>query len=148
LLVFGNIYVWDFVTLRRKRFHPFRDGNRMFTAREIDKVPVRTYGWLTRGDGNKLRFEYRPWLVMPRRQLDLPEGTYAVGRGLLHPDISRVDGEELEAMLTLPPRYRGHEEELSDAYGFAGVRDVGIRKGFQTFLELIGLGKRESSAPA
>jgi hypothetical protein len=148
LLVFGNLYIWDFVTVRRKRFHPFRDGNRMFTARPINDVPVRTYGWLSRDGNEQLRFKYRPWLVLPQKSLELPPGTYVVGRGVFHPEVAREQGpEELESMLTLPPRYRSHEQELSDAFGFAGVRDVGIRKCFREILEVFGLGKRES-APA
>ena len=117
----------------------------MFTARKIDKVPVRTYGWLNRREGQALRFEYRPWLVLPTRQLDLPPGTYVVGRGLFHPEVAREQGEELQSLLTLPPRYRTHEEEVSEVYGFAGVRDVGVRKCLTTIRELIGLG---SGAPA
>ncbi|MCU0772182.1 MAG: hypothetical protein MUE94_10515 [Verrucomicrobia bacterium] len=148
LLVFGNLYVWDFVTLRRKRFHPFRDGNRMFTARKINRVPVRTYGWLNRAEGGKLEFHYRPWLVMPRQMLPLPAGTYVVGRGLFHPEIAREQGDDLEALMTLPPRYRTHEQELNDVYGLAGVRDVGIRRCLKAILEVFGLGKREQAVPA
>ncbi len=144
LLVFGNLYVWDFITIRRKRFRPFRDGNRMFTARKINKVPVRSYGWLTRDQDGKLRFQYRPWLILPQQNLELPEGTYCVGRGLFHPEVAREQGEDLESMFTLPPRYRTHEQEVSDVYGLAGVRDVGIRKCFKGILEVMGLGKRET----
>lgn len=145
LMVFGNLYVWDFVTLRRKRFHPFRDGNRMFTARKINQVPVRTYGWLSRGEDGGLRFEYRPWLVLARQTLALPAGTYVVGRGLFHPEVAREQAEELEPMLTLPPRYRTHEQELSQVYGFAGVRDVGVRKCLKGILEFMGFGKGETA---
>jgi len=143
--VFGNLYVWDFVTLRRKRFHPLRDGNRMFTARRINNVPVRTYGWLKTSNEGRARFEYRPWLVLPRQTLLLPTGPYFVGRGLFHPEVSREKGEELEALLTLPPRYCTHEQELSDVYGFTGVRDVGLRRCFRGILDVMGLGKRETA---
>lgn len=147
LLVFGNLYVWDFVTLRRKRFNPFRDGNRMFTARQINQVPVRTYGWLRKDNNGTLHFDYRPWLVMPRQSVGLPEGTYVVGRGLFHPEVAREQEDELESMLTLPPRYRTHEQELCEVYALSGVRDVGIRKCFKAILDVMGLGKRET-APA
>ena len=118
----------------------------MFTSRKIDEVPVRTYGWLNETDDGTLRFEYRPWLILPRRQLDLPRGSYVVGKGLLYPEVARLQGDEMESMLTLPPRYCTHEQELSDAYGFDGVRDVGLRKWFKAFVEMVGLGKKESSA--
>jgi len=146
LLIFGNLYVWDFVTARRKRFHPFRDGNRMFTARKINQVPVRTYGWLSRGEDGTLQFEYRPWLVLPRQVLQLPAGSYVVGQGFFHSEVSREQGDELESMLTLLPRYRTHERELSQVYAFAGVREVGLRKCLKDILDLLGFGTRETSA--
>lgn len=146
LLVFGHLYVWDFVTIRRKRFQPFRDGHRMFTARKINQVPVRTYGWLSKGDNGALHFEYHPWLVLPQQRLELPPGTYVVGRGLFHGDVARDQGGELEPMLTLPPRYQTHEQQLSDAYGLNGVRDVGMRKCLKEILEIMGFGKRETAS--
>jgi hypothetical protein len=145
LLVFGNLYVWDFVTIRRRRFHPLRDGNRMFTARKIGNVPVRTYGWLNNGTDGTLRFEYRPWLILPQQCLELPTGSYVVGRGWFHPEVAREQGEGLEAMLVLPPRYRTHEQEVSEVYGLGGVRDVGIRKCLKGILEVLGMGKREAA---
>jgi len=147
LMVFGNLFVWDFVTLRSRRFRPFRDGNRMFTARRINSVPVRTYGWLNRTDDSPLVFHYRPWLILPQRQLILPEGAYVVGRGLFLAEVARKQGEEIESILTLPPRYCTHEQEVSDLYRLDGVREVGFRKCLKGIREALGMGKRET-APA
>ena len=119
----------------------------MFTACRIDKVPVRTYGWLNRSVDGSLRFEYRPWLVMPRQRQALPQGHCFVGRGFFHPVVFREQGNESSPVLILPPRYRTHEQEVSDVYGFAGVRDVGLRRFFKAFLELLGIGTRQL-APA
>lgn len=149
LTVLGTVYSWDFFTLRRHRFVPEPNGNWMFLAREMDKVPVRTYGRLFAGEG-KLRFEYRPLLVMPKRTLELPDGDYAVGRGFFYPEIGRVEGEGLRTTLILPPRYRGHEAETAKAAGISKVCDVGLRKGLKaawSWMKTLFMGRVEPDQP-
>jgi hypothetical protein len=145
LLVFGNMLAWDLLTGRRFRFTPTAEKAKMFLARRVHGVPVRTYGKLCAPDnaGNRM-FEYRPWLLLPQRKLILPPGDYAVGRGFLYPEIFLLDEkkERARTMLLLPPRYRGHEEELVAACGFKEVRDVGMLRGikgaWRWFKELLG----------
>jgi hypothetical protein len=124
---FGLVFVWDFVTLRRHRFVPNKTSNRLFLARNLDTVPARTYGTLLREEQGSLALKYRPWLVLPERTLVLPAGSYVIGRGLFYSQIMRVGDQGLAAVILLPPRYRGHEEELVSIYGLAGVRDAGLR---------------------
>lgn len=131
LMVYGSVFTWDFVTRRRKRFRPADNANWMFAARKIEKMPVRTYGKLMKDAAGKLTFEYRPWLVMAKRTQALPEGQYAVGRGLFYPDVLLVEGDRTKSLLTLPPRYKGHEEELAQAYGIRDVRDTGLLRGIR-----------------
>lgn len=146
LTVFGTVFAWDLVSLRSKRFAPKPDANWMFTARRIDKVPVRTYGRLTREAPGKLVFRYRPFLVTAAKTASLPEGPYVVGRGLLYPDVLLREGERARTMFTLPPRYRTHEEAVAKVYGLAGVEDVGIVKGLKAvwnwLKELSGFGSQ------
>jgi len=123
---FGAVYLWDFFTLRSKRFKPSPARNRMFLGRRINKVPARTYGTLTRDENGKLALKYRPWLILQPRLLVLPDGHYAVGKGLVNSEIMKVDGEKNRTALLLPPRYRSHEQEISNVYGFMGVRPVGL----------------------
>ncbi len=152
MMVFGSVYVWDFCTFRSRRFKPAPNGNWMFAARKIEKTPIRTYGKLVRNEPGGLVFEYRPWLVMKPRTLTLPAGTYAVGRGLFYPEIMRVEGENTRTMLVLPPRYRSHEEAVNAAYGLAGIRDVGLLKGFKAIWKwlkgLFGAKSEAAAAPA
>ena len=129
LMVFGNVFAWDLLTLRQKRFKPGTRAEKVFTARRIEKVPIRTYGKLSRDDQGRLVIRYRRWLVLPARVLTLPATTYAVGRGLLNPEIVQVQGEWTRSMLTLPPRYLTHEEEVARLYDLSGVRDIGMIKG-------------------
>lgn len=136
LLIFGNIYIWDFCTLRRKRFKPAPNDNRMFTARRMSGVPVRTYGRLLRTADGVLEFRYRPWMCMPDRKLELPNGEHVVGRGLIYPNISLLQDGELRPSLVCPPRYRTHEAELNAAYQLGGIREAGLRRGFAAIRDL------------
>jgi hypothetical protein len=135
---FGLVFIWDFVTLRRRRFLPDMSANGMFLARRINKVPTRTYGKLLRGEKGGLVLRYRPWLVLCERKLVLPEGQYAIAKGLFYSQIMRVEGEGLTAAILLPPRYRGHEEELLSIYALTGVRDAGLLAAFRWLRELLG----------
>ena len=146
--LFGTIFVWDFFTRRRKRFMPDKVANKMFLARRIKKVPARTYGTLRRDRHGNLVLTYRPWLVLPARTLTLPEGKHEAGRGLLYSEILRVEGDDAKSVLLLPPRYRGHEEELVHIYGFAGTRDIGLRAAWQWLKGMFGFRSRPQAAPA
>ncbi len=150
LMVCGSAFMWDYATFRRRRFKPDPQSNKMFLARRTEKVPVRTYGRLARDANGRLEFTYRPWLVLPARTLTLAEGRYAVGRGLLYPKVVRVEGDETPAVFTLPPRYRSHEQALSDVYGLGAVVDVGLLKGLKAigrfFRELFGMASRPAAA--
>lgn len=137
LTVFGTEFCWDFFTLRRTRFQPAQDGNRLFAGGNLPGVPVRTYGRLEKRDNGRLVFVYRPWLVLAPRTADLPESGLHVGRGLFFSSIVTVSGE---TYLLLPPRYHGHEQAMADIYRFVSVRDAGLRKAWSVVKELFGGG--------
>jgi MFS family permease len=139
---FGLMFIWDFCTGRKLRFKPDAKENNLFLACKTQKVPARTYGKLSRNDKGELVLNYRPWLVLPQRTLTLPAGNYETGRGLFYSEILRIEGGDAKTVILLPPRYRGHEEEVAKIYGFAGVRDVGIRAAWAWFMSLF------SSKPA
>jgi hypothetical protein len=135
---FGVVFIWDIVTLRSRRFRPDASANRMLLARQIQRVPARTYGTLRRDDQGSLVLQYRPWLVLPKRTLTLPPGQYVIGQGLFYSQIMRSEGQGLTAMLLLPPRYRGHEPELVSIYGLTAVRDAGLRAAFRWLIDWVG----------
>jgi hypothetical protein len=124
---FGAAFLWDHVTFRRNRFVPDATANKMFLARKLNKTPVRTYGRLVRNAQGRLALNYRPWLILPLRSVELPEGKYEAGCGVLYSEVLLVLDGDTRTMLHLPPRYRGHEGELVKTYGLAGIRDVGLR---------------------
>ena len=133
---FGLTFIWDICTFRKVRFKPDAKVNWLFLSRKINKVPARTYGRLLRDEKGQLIVNYRPWLVLPQRTLVLPEGNYEAGRGLFYSEILHVEGDAAKTLILLPPRYRGHEEEIAKIYNFAGVRDVGIRAAWAWFKSL------------
>jgi hypothetical protein len=135
---FGLVFIWDFVTLRRKRFTPDPVANRMFVARKLNQVPARTYGTLSRDGQGSLILRYRPWLVMPARTLALAQGQYGIGRGMFYSQIIRLEGQGVIPALLLPPRYRGHEAELVSIYGLAGVREAGLLAVWRWVKETLG----------
>ena len=148
LSVLGSLFVWDFLTFRKRRFQLAPTENRLFLGRKTAKVPTRTYGRLARDGEGRLVFRYRPWLVLPVRQVTLPAGHYAVGRGLIHSSILEVSGEETRLALLLPPRYRSHEEELANSYGLLGVRPAGLRALGRWFKGAVRFGASASAAAA
>ena len=139
---FGVVFIWDFVTGRKHRFKPASTSNKVFLGRKINKVPIRTYGKLSRDDKGNLVLKYRPWLVLPEREMILPEGKYVAGKGVFFSEIQRLDGEKAKTAVLLPPRYLGHEEELVGIYGLAGVRDIGLRAVWAWFKGLLGMGEK------
>jgi hypothetical protein len=138
LLIFGNVFAWDILTFRRKRFVPEGDFAWGFLSRKVERVPVRTYGQIRPGSSG-LVFEYRPFLFLAAKSVPLVAESHFVGRGLLHPEILRVEGGEARDVLDLPPRYRGHEERVAAMLGLAEVRDVGIRAAWNSLRGLLGL---------
>jgi hypothetical protein len=133
---FGLVFVWEFFTGGRYRFKPNDKSNSMFLGRKAERVPTRTFGRLARNDKGELVFNYRPWLVLPQRTLVLPPGNYEAGRGLFYSEIMRVEGDSARTVFLLPPRYRGHEEEIAKIYNLAGTRNVGLRAAWAWFKSL------------
>jgi hypothetical protein len=84
--------------------------------------------------------------------LTLPEGKYALGRGLFYPEIMLVEGEKTKTTLLLPPRYKGHEPDLAHAYDITDIRDVGLLKSFKAIWNwlknLCGFGAKPAAAAA
>jgi len=134
LMIFGTDFCWDIFTFRKHRFKVDARVNKLFSGARLPKVPTRTYGRLASEPENGLfYFTYRPWLVLPARAREVKFTEPTVGKGLFFSTI--CDGNK--TMFTLPPRYRGHEEEVARAYGFTGgVKAAGILKGWSSLKEL------------
>lgn len=135
LTVFGSVFCWDFLTLRRLRFAPRENRNRMF-AGDLPTVPVRTYGELEVTPEGTCEFVYRPWLVLPERRAPMPvdKSQLTVGRGFFFSCVSVVEGDTI---FLLPPRYRGHEDRLVSLYGLGGgVQPAGLCKAWNAMHDM------------
>jgi len=138
LTCFGSVFCWDFFTVRRARFVPKENDNRMFAGGNLPGVPPRTYGRLALRTSGGIEFYYRPWLVLPERSAVVAndKAELAVGKGLF---FSSITANDRDTLFLLPPRYRGHEETLARAYLMGGgVRDAGLRKAWSVLKELFG----------
>jgi hypothetical protein len=62
----------------------------------------------------------------PRTEV-LPAANYVIGKGLIHSEILRVEGDDAPDVFNLPPRCNGHEDALATALSLKEVRPVGLR---------------------
>lgn len=148
VFIFGTVFSWDIVSRRRHWFRPSGEAAWAFLSREVEKVPVRTFGKLTPREGGGLVFAYRPWLVLAERRLELTEGEWRVGRGVFHPEIQdRRDGE-FETLFKLPPRYKGHEDLVAQACGLRGYEEIGLMAAWVWLKELFGFRSARNRVPA
>lgn len=139
LTVFGAVFSWDFFTGGKHRCKPSTESNKLFSSNRLTKqgVPMRTWGRLVKAPGSgELSFVYKPWLVMPERTVAVALDHAVVGKGLF---FSTVRAEETTAFV-LPPRYRGHEEQINTIYGLSGVEPAGLLKAWGALRELFGGG--------
>lgn len=141
LTVFGTAFCWDVFSFRKGRFRVAPDVNKVFSAGKLTGVPPRTYGKLLRRTDGSLAFIYRPWLIRAPKEVEVPTpSSLFVGRGLFFSMVETDGG----GLLLLPPRYRLHEDELVQTYGFAGVRDAGLRRAWSWIRETMGFGPKVS----
>ena len=138
LTVFGSVFCWDFFTVRRLRFSPAENDNRVFAGANLPGVSPRTSGRLVLRSGGTLEFYYRPWLVLTERSAAVPgdKAQLAVGKGLF---FSSISGDETGTLFLLAPRYHGHEDVVARAYLLGGgVKDAGLRRAWNVLKELFG----------
>ncbi|AWI10343.1 hypothetical protein [Ereboglobus luteus] len=136
LMIFGTAFTWDYFTFRKYRFKVNASANKVFSGAHLEKVPLRTFGRLiNEPETGGLRFAFKPWLVMPERSVEVKLKEPFVGRGLFFSSVR--DGEY--TLFLLPPRYRGHEEEVVKTYNLSGgVKDAGLLKAWSSMRELFG----------
>jgi hypothetical protein len=104
---------------------------RAFAGAGARGAPVRSYGRVRMCAEGRLFFEYRPWMILPRRSVELPQGRLHLRKGLLMVSLLLEDQEPASTptagkplpILEFLPRYRRHVEVLADQYRIAEVRD-------------------------
>jgi len=148
LTVLGTVFVWDVLSRRRRSFRPDPEANWVFLSRDLGEAPLRTYGKLRREENDALKLTYRPFLVGREQTVTLPPGKYCVGRGFVYADLLKHEGEDTVRFGILPPRYKGHEAEVTRIYALATPTDVGLRAVWRFLQELLGIGVRSEPSRA
>lgn len=146
LTVFGTLLATDTILPWRARRRATPEESHAFLARSISKVPVRTFGRLSRGADGVIRFHYRPWLILTIRVLELPSGPIAISKGAFFPSLLHsLDGTSFNKIVLFLPRYRGQEGEIGMHLETQDIRDGKLIKGFKAarawLAETINFGK-------
>ena len=150
LTTFGSVFCWDYFTGRSKRFKLLADGNKVFTGREINGVPTRTYGRLYQAADGSLTMKFRPWLVLPEREVAVPREGLVVGCGVFYSEVLGSDAKSDKnlTLLLLPPRYLGHEELFARTYHISGTCEVGLRRAWSWLKESLGFKAKPAAGVA
>jgi len=146
LLVFGSVCGGDL--LLRRRATAGAGPIAAFAGGGLGGAPPRSWG-AVETDGSVARFRWRPWLLGPRRSVELPSRTL-VGRGILSPTLRTAGVVRERMLLRFPPRYRGQEERLASSLGSEEVRDGrivrGLRAAWAWLSEQVAGGSRSDAA--
>jgi len=128
----GFVFSTDFLLWRKPGNIDAAAGIPAFITRAAGKrwkLSARLYGRLRRGPGDALFFLWRPWLIGPRREVDLgPPKMFQCGSTLLYPVVLE-GGKKPLLLFRLPPRYRRKAQAIADALDLRGLRDVSIVRG-------------------
>ena len=128
LSVMGFVFATDLLLWRKSGTIDGTVGIPAFitaTAGKRWKLPARQYGRLRRETDGTLYFVWRSWLVGLKYEENLGRsGDYQGGSALLYPMVLEGTGENV--LFRLPPRYRRDSQEVVNALGLCGCRDVSI----------------------
>lgn len=132
LAVFGSVLAADTLLPRWAHRRVRSDQPHTFLARPLSSVSVRTYGRLAQNQDRAIVFQFRPWLVLPRRTVELPAGPLAISRGAFFPSLLHTANvTEPVTLCIFPPRYRGHELAMGTHFDVLDVRDGALVRGFK-----------------
>ena len=76
-----------------------------------------------------------------------PAAGLAVGRGAFYSTIVAREEDRETTLFLLPPRYRGHEDDLAHACNIRDVINIGLRRAWAWLKETLGFGAKQR-APA
>lgn len=147
LTVFGTLFAADTILPWRARRLATPTEAHAFVARKTAGVPARTYGRITRATDGSIGFSFRPWLILPRRTIQISAGALAISKGLYFPSLlhSPEPSIAFTRIILFLPRYRGHELAIAEHFAITDIRDSALNKGYRavrTWLaETLSIGK-------
>lgn len=150
LAVFGTMFATDTLLPWRARRHVAPSEAHAFAAHPISRATTRTYGRLIRAADGCVSFRYRPWLILPKRIIQLPPGKLSISTGVFFPSVLHTPegSEKSTRILYLLPRYRSHERSIAKHLEISDIRDSSLSKGFKAakawIAELFDFGKSSS----
>ena len=133
LTVFGTLFASDTIIPWRARKFTTPTEAHAFIARPLAGVPTRTYGRIGRSPDGTVCFSFRPWLILPRRTVQLPSGTLALSKGIYFPSLlhGSESADSCTRIILFLPRYRSHERAIADHFEISDIRDSTLSKGFK-----------------
>lgn len=140
-VIFGTIFASD-ILLGKSRKNAVGPGMiRAFAGPSAAGIPSLSYGYLANQKG-MLLFQYRPWLLLPRRSIPLPmpasrceAGKATVAPVILYPGENE---KQYTVLFRLRPLYHSHEEKIAEILGLGGVRDVTFGRSLRAGLAWLG----------
>ncbi len=148
LTVYGSVLSWEFLAGRDGSADPATAPLAAFSQRGLKGVKPRSFGRLEGDGAGAWIFRYRPWLILPRRSVQLPAGEMAVLRGALSPLLVRHGALRPQTLMRFPPRFRTREAELAARLGAGEVLEGRIVRGFRAawqWMKELVLGTPESA---
>ena len=130
LTVYGSVFSWEFLTGKDGTGDPASGPIAAFSQKGLKGVPPRTFGRL-QANGADWYFRYRPWLVLPARNVDVPEGQRAVLKGAISPLLVRQGALRPQTLVRFPPRYRNREAALAKRLDVSEVLEGRIVRSFK-----------------
>ena len=127
MMSYGTVMAWDLA--RGARGAQTIDGGTLaFAGRGLAKVPTRTLGRLEISESDGLCFRYRPWLLLPKRSVELESASLFAVDGSLYPSLYEDNEGRSKATIDLPPRARGTCESLAQALRLGGAGESWLRR--------------------
>ncbi len=142
LSFFGTVFAWSLLRalVMHEQVRPSPgDVVTAFTAR-INKLPRRTYGYLSLSDDGTLVFCYRRFLVGLKSTIKVGRAQgFAVGQGVFFPSVIEPieSTDKHHVAFRLLPTYRGSEESIRTCLSLAEVCDLRWTKGLRSFWKFV-----------
>ncbi len=133
LTVFGSLMAVDTIFRRWTKNRATPEQAHAFLVNRKLGAPKRTYGRVYPAADGTLKFSYRPWLVFPVRDLELPAGRIAIHKGLLYPSLlhSYPDEDNFSRAIIYLPRYRSHTEAIAAHCQISDIREGKLTRGLR-----------------
>ncbi len=128
--VFGMILSVDLLWTARGKRHATVEAPHGFLVQRVNGAPLLCMGRVVRGGGG-VEFRYRRFLILPERRVNLGNSELTIKRGTFYPSVVRQEGAWTKAVIWLPPRYRGSEEQVSSFLGCGAVLESRLERGWQ-----------------